>query len=105
MRQLTEPELQKLRQDSPDLHMLYQTYPDMQKPIVRLLELSTDEEFLREKKAWDEAKREYNARIQAEANKKLSEIALNMLRDGMSKDAVSRYTELPLAEIEALAQE
>jgi predicted transposase/invertase (TIGR01784 family) len=86
--------------------MLQQTYPELQKPVARLMELSADEIFRHQKDAWDKARWDEAARMRtAEARGKAegkAEIALNMLKKGIPVDIIAEVTGLSSAEIEGL---
>jgi predicted transposase YdaD len=94
--------------------MLQQTYPELQKPVARLMELSADEIVRHQKDAWDRARRDEEARNRlAEARgraegkaegeaKKSGEIALNLRGKGISVDIIAETTGLTPDEIVAL---
>jgi predicted transposase/invertase (TIGR01784 family) len=87
--------------------MLQQTYPELQKPVARLMEMSADEIVRHQKDAWDRARRDEEARNRlAEARGKAegkAEIALNMLQEGLPVSMIAKVTGLSSDEIERLS--
>jgi predicted transposase/invertase (TIGR01784 family) len=86
--------------------MLQQTYPELQKPVARLMELSADEIVRRQKDAWDKARWDEASRInsaKAEGKaERAAEIAANMRQEGLPVSVIAKVTGLSLTEIEAL---
>jgi predicted transposase/invertase (TIGR01784 family) len=87
-----------------DFAMLQQTYTELQKPVTRLMEMSADEVIRAQKDSWDKARWDEAARKRNAVAETKAEVAMKMLRDGLAKDAISRYTGLSIAEIEALVR-
>jgi predicted transposase/invertase (TIGR01784 family) len=98
--------------------MLQQTYPELQKPVARLMELSADEIVRHQKDAWDRARQDEEARIRlnraegeaigeargradGEARGK-AEVALNLLKEGLPVSMIAKATGLSPEEIESL---
>ena len=94
--------------------MLQETYPELQKPVARLIAMSADEVIRAQKDSWDKARwdeeaRKHHAEVRAKAEGKAegkaearTEVAINLLRQGMSRDVIAVATGLSLEEIAAL---
>ncbi|GHU29234.1 hypothetical protein AGMMS50256_13720 [Betaproteobacteria bacterium] len=94
--------------------MLQETYPELQKPVARLIAMSADEVIRAQKDSWDkarwdEAARKHHAEIRAKAEGKAegkaearTEVAINLLRQGLSSAVIADATGLSLEEIAAL---
>ncbi|MDR1490278.1 MAG: PD-(D/E)XK nuclease family transposase [Desulfovibrio sp.] len=89
--------------------MLQQTYPELQKPVARLMEMSADEIFRRQKDSWDKARWDEAARMRmSEAKGRAegrAEVAANLRKAGLTVSVIAEATGLTIAEIEALPAE
>jgi predicted transposase/invertase (TIGR01784 family) len=90
--------------------MLQQHYPELVEPVVRLKELSADEQMREEQRAYEKACRDESARIywaskrsDAEGEARgIAKVARSMLHEGMEVGLIARLTGLTPEEIEKL---
>jgi predicted transposase/invertase (TIGR01784 family) len=107
-----------------EFEMLQQTYQELQKPVARLMEMSEDEIFRYRKDAWDRARQDEEARnrlnraegraegeaigeARGEARGRAegkAEVALHLLKKGLSVSMIAEATGLSPAEIAALPE-
>ncbi|MDR1489614.1 MAG: Rpn family recombination-promoting nuclease/putative transposase, partial [Desulfovibrio sp.] len=105
--------------------MLEQTYPELRKPVARLMEMSADEIIRRQKESWDKARWDEEARYRlnraegeaigeargraegkAEGKAEgMAEVAVNLRKAGLSVSVIAEATGLTIAEIESLPVE
>jgi predicted transposase/invertase (TIGR01784 family) len=90
-----------------EFDMLQQTYDELQKPVARLMEMSADEIFRHRKDAWDKARWDEEARIRLNRAEGIAEgkaeVALNLLKAGLSIGMVTQVTGLSSDALERLS--